>query len=223
MEKLAAIVLMAGLSTRFGGSTAKQLCLLNDKPVFAYAIEAFAKLSNINKLVIAVNQENKQEIEKFLEKTGIKAQIVLGGITRQESVEHALDALNLSDNDIVIIHDAARPLVDVFHINQVAKAAHEFGASTTYLPAIDTIAIKNENNEVVEFINRNTVAQIQTPQAFKFGLLKKAHESAKDNEATDDCSLVMKLGYKVKLVQGDKKLHKITTKEDIEYLEGLLK
>ena len=68
MEKLAAIVLMAGLSTRFGGSTAKQLCLLNDKPVFAYAIEAFAKLSNINKLVIVVNQEIKQKIENFLEK-----------------------------------------------------------------------------------------------------------------------------------------------------------
>ena len=223
MEKLAAIVLMAGLSTRFGGSTAKQLCLLNDKPVFEYAIEAFAKLNNIDELVIAVNQENKEIIEKFLEKTGINAQIVLGGITRQESVEHALDALKVNDNDIVIIHDAARPLVDVFNINQVAKAAHEFGASTTYLPAIDTIAIKNENDEVVEFVKRDSIAQIQTPQAFKYGLLKKAHESAKDNEATDDCSLVMKLGYKVKLIQGDKKLHKITTLEDIIYLEGLLK
>ena len=223
MEKLAAIVLMAGLSTRFGGPKNKQLCLLNDKPVFNYAIETFAKLNNINELVIAVNQENKEEIEKFLEKTGIKARIVLGGITRQESVEHAISVLNLSQDDIVIIHDAARPLVDVFNINQVAKAAHEFGAATTYLPAVDTIATKNENDEVVEFVKRDSVAQIQTPQAFKFGLLQKAHVLSKDNEATEDCSLVMKLGNKVKLVQGDKKLHKITTLEDIKYLEGLLK
>ena len=223
MEKLAAIVLMAGLSTRFGGPTNKQLCLLNGKPVFTYSIEAFAKLNNIDELVIAVNQENRQEIEKFLEKTGIKAKIVLGGVTRQESVEHALDALNLSADDIVIIHDAARPLVDVFIINQVAKAAHEVGAATAYLPATDTIAVKNENDEIVEFKNREIVAQIQTPQAFKYALLKKAHEMAKDNAATDDCSMVMKLGNKVKLVKGDKRFSKITTSEDILYLEGLLK
>ena len=221
MEKLAVIVLMAGLSTRFGGPKNKQLCLLNDKPVFTYAIEAFAKLNNIDQLVIAVNKENKEEIEKFLKKTGIKAKIVLGGITRQESVEHSLNVLNLSENDIVIIHDAARPLVDVFNINQVAKAAHDFGAATTYLPATDTIAIKNDDDEVIEFVKRDTIAQIQTPQAFKYGLLKKAHDIAKDNEATDDCSLVMKLGYKVKLIKGDKKLHKITTIEDIKYLKGL--
>ena len=222
MEKLAAIVLMAGLSTRFGGPKNKQLCLLNGKPVFTYAIEAFGKLNNVDQLVIAVNQENKEEIEKFLEKTGIKAEIVLGGKTRQESVEHALSVLNMGEDDIVIIHDAARPLVDVFDINQVAKAAHEFGVATTYLPAVDTIAVKNEKDEVLEFVKRDSVAQIQTPQAFKYGLLKKAHENASDNLATDDCSLLVKLGYKVKLVQGDKKLHKITTEEDIKYLEGLL-
>ena len=221
MEKLAAIVLMAGLSTRFVGPKNKQLCLLNDKPVFTYAIEAFAKLNNIDQLVIAVNKENKEVIEKFLGKTGIKAKIVLGGITRQESVEHSLNILNLNENDIVIIHDAARPFVDVFNINQVAKAAHDFGAATTYLPATDTIAIKNDDDEVIEFVKRDTIAQIQTPQAFKYGLLKKAHEFAKDNEATDDCSLVMELGYKVKLIKGDKKLHKITTIEDMKYLEGL--
>ena len=147
----------------------------------------------------------------------------MGGETRQESVNNALNTLKLQDNDIVIIHDAARPLVDVFIINQVAKAANEFGAATAYLPATDTIAIKNENDEIVEFKNRDTIAQIQTPQAFKYGLIKKAHQSAKDNTATDDCSMVMKLGNKVKLVKGDKRFSKITTNEDIKYLEGLLK
>ena len=223
MEKLAAIVLMAGLSTRFGGPKNKQLCLLNGKPVFTYSIETFAKLNNIDELVITVNQENKEEIEKFLRKTGINAKIVLGGATRQESVRNALNALDLNDDNVVVIHDAARPLVDVFIINQVAKAAFEYGAATAYLPATDTIAIKNENDEIVEFKDRNTIAQIQTPQAFKYGLIKKAHNDAKDNKATDDCSMVMSLGNKVKLVKGDKKFNKITTSEDIKYLEGLLK
>ena len=223
MEKLAAIVLMAGLSTRFGGPKNKQLCLLNGKPVFTYSIETFAKLNNIDELVIAVNQENREEIEKYLRKTGINAQIVLGGVTRQESVKNSLNALHIDNDDIIVIHDAARPLVDVFIINQVAKAAFEYGAATAYLPATDTIAIKNSDDEVIEFRNRESVAQIQTPQAFKFGLIKKAHDNAKDNEATDDCSMVMKLGNKVKLVKGDKKFNKITTSEDIKYLEGLLK
>ena len=223
MEKLTAIVLMAGLSTRFDGPKSKQLTLLNGKPVFVYSIETFARLDTIGQLIIVVNQKNKEIIEKFLEKTGIKANIVMGGETRQESVNNALNTLKLQDNDIVIIHDAARPLVDVFIINQVAKAANEFGAATAYLPATDTIAIKNENDEIVEFKNRDTIAQIQTPQAFKYGLIKKAHQSAKDNTATDDCSMVMKLGNKVKLVKGDKRFSKITTNEDIKYLEGLLK
>ena len=223
MEKLAGVVLMAGSSVRFGGPKNKLLCLLNGKPVFSYSIEAFAKQKNISQLVIVVNQDNKEEVEKFLKNTGINAEIVMGGATRQESVEHALDALYLDDNDIVIIHDAARPLVDTFIINQVAKAAIEYGAATPYIEAIDTIAMRNKNDEVAAFVERQSVAQIQTPQAFRYGLLKSAHEWANEKKATDDCSLILEKGNKVKLVKGDKKLHKITTEEDIKYLERLLK
>jgi len=213
---------MAGLSTRFGGPKNKQLCLLNGKPVFSYSIDTFAKQNNIEKLIIVVNQENKAEVEQYVNENNIHATLILGGLTRQESVENALKELSLMPNDIVIIHDAARPLVDLFIINQVAKAAIEYGAATSYLEATDTIAIKNELDEVVEFPNRKVIAQIQTPQAFKYCILKEAHDFAKGSEATDDCSLVMKLGNKVKLVKGDKKFHKITTIEDIKYLEGLL-
>ena len=221
MEKLAGIVLMAGLSTRFGGPKNKQLCLLNGKPVFSYSLDAFA--SRFEELVVVVNNDNKREIEEYLKKNSYKAKVVLGGDTRQESVEHALSVLDLDKDDIVVIHDAARPLVDVFIINQVIKAAEECGASTAYLEASDTIAVKNENNEVKEFISRNSIAQIQTPQAFRFGLIKEAHSRTKESQATDDCSLVLKLGNRVKLVKGGKKYHKITTIDDLKYLEGLLK
>ena len=223
MEKLAGVVLMAGSSVRFGGPKNKLFCLLNDKPVFTYSIEAFAKQKNISQLIIVVNYDNKQEVEKFVKDNGIKVELVMGGTTRQESVEHALDALHLGDDDIVIIHDAARPLVDAFIINQVAKAAIEFGAATPYIEAVDTIAMKNKNDEVAMFVDRQSVAQIQTPQAFKYGLLKSAHDWANEKKVTDDCSLILEEGNKVKLVKGDKKLHKITTEEDILYLEGLLK
>lgn len=221
MEKLAGIVLMAGLSTRFGGPQNKQLCLLKGKPVFSYSLDSFSH--RFEELVVVVNNDNKSDVEEYLKKNSYKAKVVLGGETRQESVEHALSALDLNKDDIVVIHDAARPLVDVFIINQVVKAAEECGASTAYLEASDTIAIINEKDEIIEFVNRNTVAQIQTPQAFKFGLIKEAHKKASSSKATDDCSLILKMGNNVKLVKGDKKYHKITTIEDLEYLEGLLK
>lgn len=223
MEKLTGVILMAGLSTRFGGPKNKQLCLLNNKPIFSYSINAFSSSKVIDELMIVVNKDNKDEIGKYIKEKGIKASMILGGKTRQESVENALSSLKCDAEDIVIIHDGARPLVDDFIIKEVEKAAKKYGAATAYLEAIDTIAVKSEKEEIKEFIERTSVAQIQTPQAFKFGLLNEAHKNATNNKATDDCSLVMALNKPVKLVKGDKKYHKVTTKEDIRYLEGLLK
>ena len=223
MEKLTGVILMAGLSTRFGGPKNKQLCLLNNKPIFSYSIDAFSSSKIIDKLVIVVNKDNKDVVAEYLKEKSIKASLILGGKTRQESVENALSSLKCDPEDIVIIHDGARPLVDDLIIKDVGKAAKKYGAATAYLEAIDTIAVKNDKDEIKEFIERNTIAQIQTPQAFKFGLLNEAHKNAINNKATDDCSLVMALNKPVKLVKGDKKYHKVTTKEDILYLEGLLK
>ena len=223
MEKLTGVILMAGLSTRFGGPKNKQLCLLNNKPIFSYSIDAFSSSKIIDKLVIVINKDNKDVVKKYLNEKNIKASMILGGKTRQESVENALSSLKCDAEDIVIIHDGARPLVDDSIIKEVGKTAKKYGAATAYLEAIDTIAVKSDKDEIKEFIERTAVAQIQTPQAFKFGLLNAAHKNAINNKATDDCSLVMALNKPVKLVKGDKKYHKITTKEDILYLEGLLK
>ena len=224
MEKLAGILLMAGSSVRFGGPKNKLFCPLNGKPVFTYAIDTFAKQTNISELIIVVSKDNMEEVQKYIDENKIDATLVLGGEKRQESVRNGLNAVkNLKDDDVIVVHDAARPLVDAFIINQVAKAADEVGAATAYLEATDTIAIKNKKDEITSFVLRDSVAQIQTPQAFKFAFLKNAHQWAKDANATDDCSLILMEGHKVKLVKGDKKYHKITRQEDILYLEGLLK
>ena len=213
---------MAGLSTRFGGPKNKQLCLLNNKPIFSYSIDTFAAYKSVNQLLVVVNKDNKNEIENYISKNHLNVTLVLGGITRQKSVENALKILTLNDNDIVMIHDGARPLIDNNIIEDVKSAAEMFGASTSYLEATDTIAIKDEDDLISSFQNRSKVALVQTPQAFKYGLLKEAHKVENKN-ATDDCTLVFNLGGKIKLVKGDKKFHKITTIEDVKYLEGLLK
>ena len=223
MEKLVGVILMAGLSTRFGGPKNKQLCLLNGKPVFSYSIDTFANYKKFEEIIVVVNKDNEQVVKDYIEKQGIKATIVLGGETRQESVENALKAVKSNDYVVVVIHDAARPLVDVFIINQVVKTAIEYGASTAYVDVTDTVAIKTPTEEISGFAPRQTLAAIQTPQAFRLDLLLEAHEKSKDKSATDDCSLVLALPHTVKLVKGDKKYHKVTTPEDIKYLEGLIK
>lgn len=222
MEKLVGVILMAGFSTRFGGPQNKTLCLLNGKPVFSYSIDAFVNSKRFDELLIVVSTENGKDVENYLNENKIEAKLVLGGKTRQESVEHALSYIEGKGFDIAVIHDAARPLVDDYIISEVIKAAKEEGASTTYLYVADTIAVKNDKEEIVEFVPRSTLASIQTPQAFKVDLLLEAHKKTKSLEATDDCSLVLALPHKVKLVKGDKKYHKLTTQEDIKYLEGLI-
>lgn len=221
MEKIAAVILMAGLSSRFGGDINKQLCQLKGKPVFSYSLDTFAKYKNISQLIIVVNKNNQEIIENYAKSIGIPALFVLGGQSRQESVEYALKII-YPGTDLVIIHDGARPLVEEKQISSVLKEAAKFGASSTYIKSVDTIAKINDDKTVNCFMQRDELVQIQTPQAFKFDLLIKAHKHSLNNEATDDCSLVLSMGEKVKLVDGSKKLHKITTKEDLIFLEGII-
>ena len=165
-------------------------------------------------------KEIEAEISNYIVKNNISAKVVLGGETRQESVSHGLKEC---DGEFVIIHDGARPLIDDKVIADVLKAAKECGASTVYIPETDTVTKIGKDGFAEETLDRNLVAKIQTPQAFKLDVINEAHKCAKDNKATDDASLVKALGNKVALVLGSKKLTKITTVEDIKYLEGLLK
>lgn len=221
MEKVVAVILMAGLSTRFKGPTNKQLALLKGKPIFSYSINAFNKSKLVDEIVLVVNNNNKKEIEKFIKTKKIIAKIVLGGSTRQASVECALKTIKCNKNDLVIIHDGARPLVGDLDIENVAKAAKKYGASTTYIEATDTIAKIAKGDFVSSFEDRSKIALIQTPQAFKYDVLIKSHKNAKNKKATDDASLVLLNKGKIKLVEGNKRLNKVTTKEDLVFLEGL--
>lgn len=218
--KVSAVLLLAGLSTRFDSPKSKQVSMLNGKPVFSYPLDTFAKNKQISNLVVVVNREIEAEISNYIVKNNISAKVVLGGETRQESVSRGLKEC---DGEFVIIHDGARPLIDDYVIANVLKAAEECGASTVYIPETDTVTKIGKDGFAEETLDRNLVAKIQTPQAFKLGVIKEAHKCAKDNKATDDASLVKAIGNKVALVLGSKKLTKITTIEDIKFLEGLLK
>lgn len=220
--KTFAILLVAGKSTRFESNISKQVFLLKGKAVFAYPLDALINSSSIDEIVVVTTEEHKSEIENYVNNNP-KVKVCLGGETRQISVERGLAKLNADDNDVVLIHDGARPLLDEDIISRTVEAAKQFGAVTTSLPMEDTVAIQDFEEHIIGMTDRTSLVKVQTPQAFKFGIINEAHKLATDSSATDDCSLVMKMLIQVKLIPGSKKLAKLTTVEDIKYLETFIK
>ena len=220
--KVAGIILVAGSSTRFDSKISKQLFNLNNKPVFSYSIDEFNKSNLFDEIIVVCDSKTISKVTEYTIANNINAKVIEGGLERQDSVKNGLNALqDLDDNDIVIIHDGARPLISKDILVNIIEQTIKFDAVTTCLPMEDTIVSSNDDS-INQFINRKTTFRVQTPQAFKYSLIKKAHENATSNTATDDCTLVMNLGHQVKLIPGSKKLTKITTIEDIKYLEVLL-
>ena len=220
--KTFAILLVAGKSTRFDAKTSKQVFLLKGKPVFTYPLDTFVTNKSIDEVVVVTNEECEEQIKAYVGNNP-KVKICIGGDTRQESVRRGLTLLKADLFDIVIIHDGARPLIDDEIIERTIKAADQFGAVTTALPIEDTVGIHDFEGHIVGIPQRNGLVKIQTPQAFKYGIISEAHKAAQDSLATDDCSLVMKLLIEVTHIPGSKKLTKITTVDDIKYLETFLK
>ena len=225
MEKLVAILLMGGSSSRFGGPKNKLLCELNGKPVFSYSLDVFASLKEFDNIYIAVNPEIRKEVETYIKEKGINATLFDGGETREQSVWNVL-VKTYPNEYIVVVHDAARPLIDkdiIFRLLDGLKSEPNICGATTAIPVTDTLAMVDQGY-AVKFPDRSRFVQVQTPQAFFGGLLWEAHYlKDKDVIATDDCSLMLEQGRDIKVVEGSKKLHKVTTIEDIKYLEGLLK
>lgn len=221
-----ALILLAGDSTRFHSETPKQFYLVNDKPLIYYTIKSFQDAKNIDGILLVSKEEYINKVKDIIVKynfTKVKG-ICIGGNSRQESVYNGLNILSevLSPNDIVLIHDGARPLVKEELIDSLIKALDTYQGATTAISSKDTIAmVDNIHMEMVGVLDRNQVYRIQTPQAFRFGIIKEAHEMYKGKNVTDDSQLLQGV-FPIKIVPGDDSLVKITTMEDIKYLKVLL-
>jgi 2-C-methyl-D-erythritol 4-phosphate cytidylyltransferase len=155
--------------------------------------------------------------------------IVAGGSSRQESVYNGLkklEKIGISDEDIVLIHDAARPLISQTIITDNIEACKKYQAVDTVIPSSDTIIRSVDKETICEIQKRSEQYQGQTPQSFTFKVINDAHEYAKsinNTETTDDCRLVLNMGKDVHLVSGSKLNFKITTFDDLMMLKALLK
>jgi 2-C-methyl-D-erythritol 4-phosphate cytidylyltransferase len=225
--KTAAIIAAAGLGKRFGGSLKKQFQNLIGKPVLSYSIESFESSPLIEEIILVVPEDfisfcNKEIVAKFGFKKVTK--VIPGGKERRDSVERGFNSL-LDEIDIVLIHDGVRPFLTIGMIEEVIKEASKAGGAIIALPVKDTIKKSCSGNYIERTVSRESLWLAQTPQAFRYDVLKRAYEGTRENDfaVTDESSLVERLGVQVKLVEGSEFNIKITTEEDLLLGELILK
>lgn len=225
--KVTAIILVGGSSTRFGSDIPKQFYKVNGKPLLAYTLDCFENNPEINDIVIVANPTYKDNLEELLNTYPYKkiSHLVEGGKNRQESAFFGLLAIENETEkmDRVLIHDGVRPIVPPEIIHELLLALNDHFGATVAIPSTDTMCLIDKNNEeVVGTLNREEVYAIQTPQAFVYQAILEAHKLYQGKNVTDDSQLLSGV-TPIKIVKGNKKLLKITTKEDILFLEVYLK
>jgi len=207
------IILLAGQGKRMGGELPKQFLNLNNEPLFLFPVRTFVNCDDIDYVVLVTSDEYVQFVKDQIKKHSIKKikGIVIGGKTRQESVRNALTSLKANEDDIVLIHDSARIFINEKIIKENIEAVCQYGAAVTALKSKDSVF---KFNGKINYLNRDEIYQIQTPQSFYFKDILSAHLKYKNEVVTDDASLLIKDGKQVKIVDGDSLNFKITTKED---------
>lgn len=221
--KISCVIVCAGSGTRMGGEINKVFLPLGESTVIDHTINAIAQVFEISEIVLVTRECDILECMEHIKNTSKNIKIIKGGKTRQESVYNGL--LCVKDSDIVAIHDGARALVLPQTVKAVIEDAKKFGASTVGVSSKDTLKLVDEDGFIKETLDREKIFNIQTPQVFNTKEIIKAHEKAiKDGfSATDDCALYEKYIGKVKITEGRYDNIKLTTPDDMETAENILK
>jgi len=243
--KVVVIIPAAGLGTRMAPMPAgakgkqkkappsKQFTELGGTPILIHTLRKFAAVDAVSEIWIALRENEmagfrarlESEAKDVLKK---KVELVAGGEHRQQSVANALNAVAAAADDIVLVHDAVRPFVTGEIIQEVIDAAQKYGAAVAGLPAVDTVKQVERTAEgalIKATIPRAGIVMAQTPQGFRYGVIKKAFDEASADGflGTDEASLVERSGHDVAVVMGAPRNIKITAPADMELAEFYLK
>jgi 2-C-methyl-D-erythritol 4-phosphate cytidylyltransferase len=210
----------------------KQFTELGGTPILIRTLRKFAAVEAVHEIWIALRENEMEGFRARLQDeakdlAAKKIELVSGGEHRQQSVENALNAVIASPDDIVLVHDAVRPFVTSEIIRDVIAAAQKYGAAIAGLPAIDTVKQVERTSEgalIKATIPRAGVVMAQTPQGFRYGVIKKAFDEASADGflGTDEASWVERAGHDVAVVMGSPRNIKITTPGDMELAEFYL-
>lgn len=227
MGKTCAILLAAGRGERLTTQIPKPFIILHHHPLIYYSLRVLSESDLIDSILVVVAKDNiaycqREVIEKY-NFTKV-TEVIVGGEERQDSVYNALKEI-LPETEIVLIHDGVRPFVTHHLIEETIRQAKNSGAAIVGVTPTDTIKSVNGGEWIEETWPRNSAVIIQTPQVFKYHLIKDAYDKAyQDNfYATDDALLIRRLGGRVKLVKGEYENIKITFPHDLLLAEAILK
>ena len=220
MPRHAAVIVAAGTGERFGGSLPKQYRPLAGSPVLRRSVEAFQASGRFDDIVVVIREEHRPLYDSATAGLGLPDPVI-GGATRQDSVRAALEWLASRSPDLVLVHDAARPLVDGATIDRVLDALTVAEAAIAAMPVVDTIK-RAEGRIAAGTVDRTGLWQAQTPQGFRFEPLLAAHRAAAGEALTDDAAVAERQGIAVHLVEGHVDNFKITTEADLTRAERLL-
>lgn len=226
-DRVGVIIPAAGQGSRFGGPKPKQLSVLAGWPVLAHVLSRFESLEEVIKVIVAAPAGREDELRRTaVEPFGFEndISIVAGGATRQESVYQAFLALEETGVEIVLVHDAVRPLTPPSLISQVITQASGQGAAIAAVQVKDTLKLV-KNGVIQETLNRELVWQAQTPQGFRREILAQALAEARQSAffGTDEASLVERIGQPIHIVPGPSSNLKITWAEDLILAETLIR
>ena len=224
-----AAVLAGGSGLRMGGSLPKQFLEVAGVPVIVRSISAFLESGSVDRVFVAVSSDyidyTRELVSKHMADGCVT--VVAGGKNRNETLLNVLRCIeNISEDDVILTHDAVRPFIDKRIIDENIAAAREYGACNTVVPAVDTILRSTDGHFIESVPVRSEIFHAQTPQSFNVKKLLGLYEKLTPAEAesfTDSCSVFLAAGERVFLVEGSRNNIKLTYPEDMERAENIIK
>lgn len=226
-----AIIIAGGAGKRMHQDIPKQFLSVNGKPILIYTLESFETHPLVDQIVLVVKRGWEDMVWRYIKQyqlTKVKW-VIVGGKIGQESINNGVQFLKskISGQDTVIIHDGIRPLVDDYVLSDVILTAEEKGNAVSALPYNEQIFLKDDEESTSNYIDRNTIMRVMTPQAYRFDLLVEGYDKAlvqhigmTDSSYTN--TMLVELGYKLYFALGSEKNLKITRPDDLLIFKALL-
>ena len=225
-----ALLMMAGSGVRFGADIPKQFILINDRPIFSYILKGYDNCEDVDCIVAVTHRDWVDYVYEWAERINVRKlrSVVVGGSTRSESVRNGLKEVNAfsAPEDVVMIHDATHPYVDISGISRIIDAVKEYGGATLGQRQYDTVyQMDRETHMLEKVVPREEIVSGASPEAFRFGDLYRIYMEASDDELatmTSAGAIALHYGIPMKVVETDLINLKITYKRDMEALHYLI-
>jgi 2-C-methyl-D-erythritol 4-phosphate cytidylyltransferase len=220
------VIPAAGAGLRMGGTLPKQFLRLGTRPIIAHTLAAFDRHPEVTRIVVVTSTLHLRRVALLMMRMRLRTawSVVVGGANRQESVWNGLHGFD-AEPDVVLVHDAVRPLVGQDVISRTIRAVRRFGAAVVCVRVKDTVKFEGRRGFSSRTLDRGRLWAAQTPQGFSYHLMVKAHREAgkRGFVGTDEASLMERIGIRVRIVEGDYRNIKITTPADLVAARAFLR